>query len=71
MYPTIDDVDGALSQLVSLKVFKPTTTRSTLDLIDIRTASTQSVRTMKTFNGANMFEQYLNQSSIDGVTRFM
>lgn len=71
MYPTIDDVDGALSQLVSLKVFKPTTTRSTLDLIDIRTAPPQSVRTMKTFNGANVFEQYLNQSSVDGVTRFM
>ncbi len=71
MYTTVDNVDDVWSQLVSLKVFKPTTTRSTLDLIDVRTASPQSVRTTKTFNGANMFEQYLNQSSVEGGTRFM
>ena len=71
MYSTIDDVDDAWSQLVSLKVFKPATTKSTLDLIDIRTASPQFVRTTKTFSYADEFEQYLKQSSVEGGTRFM
>lgn len=71
MYSTIDDVDDAWSQLVSLKVFKPATTKSTLDLIDIRTASPQFVRTTKTFSYADEFEQYLKQSSVEGGTRFI
>ena len=71
MYSAIDDVEDAWSHLVSLKVFKPTTTRSTLDLIDMRRASLHSATTTKQFNAANVFEQYLNQSSIEGGTRFM
>ena len=70
-YPTVDDVDDAWTQLVSLKVFKPATSKSALDLIDIPTASPQSVKTPRTFNYADEFEQYLNQSSVEGGTRFM
>ena len=71
MYSNIDDVDDAWAQLVSLKVFKPTSTKSTLDLIDIRTASPDFAKSTKTFSYANEFEHYLNQSSVEGVTRFM
>ena len=71
MCSTVDDIDDAWSHLASLKVFKPTTARSALDLIDIRTASLQSGRIMKPFNATNVFEQYLNQASIEGGTRFM
>lgn len=71
MCSTVDGIDDAWSHLASLKVFKPSTARSTLDLIDIRTASPQSGRIMKPFNAANVFEQYLNQASVEGGTRFM
>ena len=71
MYLIVDDIDDAWTQLVSLKVFKNPNTKSTLDLSDIRTTSPASVRTTKTFNHANDFEQYLNQASIEGGIRFM
>ena len=71
MYSNIDDVDDAWAQLVSLKVFKPTSTKSTLDLIDIRTASPDFAKSTKIFSHANEFEHYLNQSLIEGGTRFM
>lgn len=71
MCSTGDDIDDAWSQLASLKVFKPMTARSTLDLVDVRTASPQSGRMTKPFNAADVFEQYLNQASIEGGTRFM
>lgn len=71
MCSTVDGIDDAWSHLASLKVFKPTAARSTLDLIDIRTASSQSGRIIKPFNATSVFEQYLNQASIEGGTRFM
>ena len=62
--------DGAWSRLESLKVFTPASKAYTLDIVDlIATAPQQILR--NTFTSTTDLEDYLDQVSIVGGTRYV
>ena len=69
-HSVICDADGAWSRLESLKVFRPASWVPTLDLVDVTTTATGQVQ-RRTFTDATALEDYIEQESVVGGTRYM
>ncbi len=69
-YSVICDADDAWSRLESLKVFRPATRVPMLDLVDVTMTAPEQVQ-RKTFTDATELEDYIEQESVVGGTRYM
>lgn len=69
-YSIISNADDAWPSLESLKVFRPASWATTLDLVDVITTAPQQVQ-RRTFTNVTELEDYIEQMSVVGGTRYM
>ena len=69
-YSVVGDDDSAWSRLESLEVFTAASEAPTLDIVDLIATSPQQVL-RKTFTSTTDLENYINQVSVVGGTRYV
>ena len=69
-YSVREDDDDTWSRLESLQVFTSASRAPSLDLVDVTTTLPQQVL-RKTFTSTKDLEDYIDQASIVGCTRYM
>ena len=69
-YSVVSDDDDAWSRLESLGVFIPASKAPTLDVVDLIATSPQRVL-RKTFTSTTDLEDYIDQVSVVGGTRYV
>lgn len=69
-YSVVGDDDSAWSRLESLEVFTAASKTPTLDIVDLIATSPQQVL-RKTFTSTTDLEDYIDQVSVVGGTRYV